>query len=371
MNRQTSINLDLVRWLAAFMVFAYHLSYNAPGGLDQHWLEPMGHLGVMVFFVLSGYVIRFVADGHHKGPRDYLEARWARINSVFLPVLVATVVLDLIGARFAPELYARFPDIDAAHLVGYTPFFITFLYQNSVHEMRWFSNGPLWSIAYEVWYYIVFWAFFYFRGRVRLILTGLSLLLAGYQILLLMPLWLSGCLVYKQREATDRLPLWLRRLSCVLSLALIVFLCTPVGHAILDPLRAFGQQVAGPGYHATFLADYVLCLPMMLFIATLCSNRAFCVPAAMVPFIRWNTGFSFTLYAFHLPLILVLVAVGLLDFTRPWRAVLTTLLVIATCWLLSLVTEQRKKEWRALARWGSEILLRIAAGLRRRAARTA
>ncbi len=69
--------LDLVRLFAALMVVAHHLGfwiwtgsyhYFNDGGVDvsYHWLAPytwFGWIGVETFFVLSGFVIAYSAEG--------------------------------------------------------------------------------------------------------------------------------------------------------------------------------------------------------------------------------------------------------------------------------------------------------------------
>lgn len=363
MNRQTSIKLDLVRWLAAFMVFASHFLQRGVTLIDSKVIDPFSHLGVLVFFVLSGYVIRFVSDGRHPDARGYLEARWARINSVFLPALLFTVVFDLIGRQLDPALYARYPVPDLLHVAAYMPVFVTFMFENAFHGLRWFSNGPLWSVAYEVWYYIIFCMFFYFRGKARTVLTGLAMLFAGYKILLLMPLWLAGCMIYKHRDAIERVPIALRRVLCLCSLGMIIFLLLPQGHSLLDPLRDVGRILTGQGYHAAFLADYMMCVLLSVFLATFCSTGVFDLPAAVAPMIRWNVNYSFTLYAFHVPVLLLLRATGMYDPTDIVQVVAVGLLVIAICWAISLGTEQRKSEWRKIAKMGGDGLVRLAAAI--------
>jgi peptidoglycan/LPS O-acetylase OafA/YrhL len=359
-NKQTSIKLDLVRWLAAFMVAASHFTYVGTSLVSMHAVEPIGHLGVLIFFVMSGWVIRFVADGRHADARDYLEARWARINSVFLPALALTIACDLLGRQLDPALYARYPVPDLLHIVAYTPFFVTFLSENSVHSLRWFSNGPLWSVAYEVWYYAIFCTFFYFKGRTRWLLTGLAVLLAGYKIVLLMPLWLAGCVVYKLRDTTEQIPLMLRRVACTLSLAGIVYICTPDGNALLEPLRELGRAATGQGFHQAFLSDYLACILIVVFLATFCSQGVIAVPQALFPIVKWGAAFSFSLYAFHLPIISLLRASGLYDVSVVWQAFAAYAAVVAICWAISLATEQRKAVWRALARQLGDVIVRLA-----------
>ncbi len=60
MNRPTSIYLDLIRFCAAAIVFIVHANYDrfTGGGLPLLWrLQDLGNDAVMVFFVLSGYML--------------------------------------------------------------------------------------------------------------------------------------------------------------------------------------------------------------------------------------------------------------------------------------------------------------------------
>src|ERR1700742_1917757 len=85
MNRQTSLYLDLVRFLAALAVFVSHIcGQRFTGGLLWQ-SEPYGDEAVDVFFVLSGFVIGYVTDGRETSTRSFAVARLARIYSVALP----------------------------------------------------------------------------------------------------------------------------------------------------------------------------------------------------------------------------------------------------------------------------------------------
>ena len=80
MSRRESIYLDLVRSLAALAVVLDHAA-----GLFRLPCYPFwGHQSVMVFFVLSGYVICYVADTRETTPRAFVVARLARLWSVLV-----------------------------------------------------------------------------------------------------------------------------------------------------------------------------------------------------------------------------------------------------------------------------------------------
>ena len=59
MSRAFSIYLDAIRFLAALLVLFYHANWiYRPGIL----FTSLGHEAVVIFFVLSGFVIAYVAE---------------------------------------------------------------------------------------------------------------------------------------------------------------------------------------------------------------------------------------------------------------------------------------------------------------------
>lgn len=176
-HRETT--LDLVRGLSALLVMLGHLrgfiflDYDELGGggvLTQgfYFATGLGHQAVMVFFVLSGYFVGgSVLSGLFKGRfswRGYGTARLARLWMVLLPALLLTLGIDLLGKLWNPGAYAgglneRFMSgptiaIPAAHDL------VTFLgnlgFVQTVSVPVYGSNGPLWSLANEFWYYVMF-----------------------------------------------------------------------------------------------------------------------------------------------------------------------------------------------------------------------
>lgn len=122
----------------------------------------------MVFFVLSGYFVGgSVISGLRKGGFScgrYGQARLTRLWMVLLPALLLTLGIDVLGSMWNPGAYAgglseRFmsgPTImqPAAHDLWTFLGNLSFLQTVTVPVYG--SNGPLWSLANEFWYYLMF-----------------------------------------------------------------------------------------------------------------------------------------------------------------------------------------------------------------------
>ena len=61
MKPSVSAYLDILRILAALTVFMAHFSYDRFGNIFMVF-RPYAHQAVIVFFVLSGYVIAYVVN---------------------------------------------------------------------------------------------------------------------------------------------------------------------------------------------------------------------------------------------------------------------------------------------------------------------
>jgi peptidoglycan/LPS O-acetylase OafA/YrhL len=65
----------------------------------------LGLDAVMVFFVLSGFVIAYTSE-RESTATIFVASRIARLWSVLLPALLITAVADAIGVWFNPNLYS-------------------------------------------------------------------------------------------------------------------------------------------------------------------------------------------------------------------------------------------------------------------------
>jgi peptidoglycan/LPS O-acetylase OafA/YrhL len=105
MTRALSLYLDALRFGAAFTVFLSHYAVaRISGGL--FWpMADYGRTAVLVFFILSGFVIAWVTEIREQSLEDYGLSRAARLYSVIIPAFILTAALDYLGAAVDPRLY--------------------------------------------------------------------------------------------------------------------------------------------------------------------------------------------------------------------------------------------------------------------------
>lgn len=104
--------LDLLRLFAALLVVLYHYTFHGPGAYDFTWLSlpevaPVTkyfYLGVPLFFVISGFVIAYSAEG--RTAWDFAIARLVRIYPGF--VICMTLTALTVAMFGAPRLHISF-----------------------------------------------------------------------------------------------------------------------------------------------------------------------------------------------------------------------------------------------------------------------
>jgi peptidoglycan/LPS O-acetylase OafA/YrhL len=135
--------LDLLRLVAVLGVMAFHYGYRGPTTQDVTYaalpeLAPIGHygfLGVSVFFVISGFVIAYSAEG--RSSAGFAIARFARIY----PTYVLCMTLTFLGVLLfgAPLFGTTFTQWAANFLMPVVP--------------RTYMDSAYWSLAVEIIFY--------------------------------------------------------------------------------------------------------------------------------------------------------------------------------------------------------------------------
>ena len=79
LKQVTSIYLDFFRLFAALLVFFYHASAERLNGQSLIGIASFGHDAIIVFFVLSGFVIAYITDCKSTDIGGFIKNRLARL----------------------------------------------------------------------------------------------------------------------------------------------------------------------------------------------------------------------------------------------------------------------------------------------------
>lgn len=364
----TSVYLDATRILAATVVFLVHANESATtGGIRVFWrASPFANDAVMVFFVLSGLVIAYVADRREHALRDYAVSRLARLYSVVLPALLLTIAADLIGSRLDPSPYAAAPRFPGMHPLVVLFDGIAFTGQLWFDQTQIWSNVPFWSLGYEAWYYVLFGIAFYIEGARKWVLLVIAAAIVGPKVLLLLPVWLMGVWTYHfiQRSTVSEAIGWLLLISSIalftlyrefnMELRLRDLLVRLLGRPAVYEELTWSKWFLG-----SYLVGALVSLNFIGFAAV--RERMAAVTEAIGPTVRRLAGFSFVTYLCHYPLLLLFAALYARfhgSVPRWWRAWIVLLPTIAALALLGRITEQQKGRYR----WAFSTLLGITLG---------
>ncbi|MEM1153173.1 MAG: acyltransferase [Pseudomonadota bacterium] len=346
MNESLSLRLDTLRIVGAMMVFAAHASYLGYTGSSAGFAHHYGHTGVIVFFVLSGYVIAFVSDTKHTDLPHYSVARFARLYSVLLPALILTPLLDLAGRAMDPEVYRSISDEQPVFRVIANA---TFMQQSNHLFVKYFSNGPMWSIGYEFWYYAIYGIFVYLRGTRRILFGVIAFVFAGYKVLLLMPVWLIGVAIYRLHARGVTMPQSLQRALIFFFAAMFLMMVefglfhqqmSELNYLVTSPLGGRGL-----GFSQWFVRDFFLGLVIGLLVLCMKGES----PAGRwrsAPVARYIAGATFSIYLFHVPLILFLQATGIFPADSWIGGLALAATALACCFLLASLTERRLQPYK-------------------------
>jgi peptidoglycan/LPS O-acetylase OafA/YrhL len=328
MNHSKEYNyaLEGLRGLAAMWVFFSHAFswqifdpvYRLSSPLPEYIIAftSPAHMGVLIFICLSGYVIGLTNPPNKPlSPKQYLFKRFIRIYPLYLLTVVISSLIT--SPTSLKQVFG--------HLIFLNPHFVDPLAGNNV----------LWSISYEVIYYLAFLLIAVFlphnkRILTNLILSNIVLVCCGYfypdsakfiaSYLSGLVFWLLGmylawfCRPQAQLhnnplEATvqNKLPLW----------STLIVITASSGGAILNGLH-LGSMITSP----MGLNDF-FCIPIIIYIfLSLTRNtvskhiKRFCfIVAFLLPLILTIfAGFQGKLLKYPYSTTLILLILGVLLF---------------------------------------------------------
>lgn len=304
------VALDLVRGMAALMVCAGHIrnflfvdfgEVINPNIFDKlfYFATGFGHQAVIIFFVLSGYFVGGSVWSQLAQNKfswvEYSLLRLSRLWVVLLPALVATWCFDSLGMFLSDNagydgrwkgLLLSGPG-EGADGIALSPLTLlgNVFFMQTISVPVFGSNGPLWSLANEFWYYLTF-PFLAIALVKRTVLSWIAAAIMG-GVFACLPaglqsgfmFWLMGCVA--ATAGVVRLPA--RRWSAIIGLAIFV-----MALAVTKILSGFNADLVVAA--STMLLLFVLpkADPFNLLLvrgATLCSDM------------------SYTLYLFHFPFV--------------------------------------------------------------------
>lgn len=178
--------LDLARGLAALAVCAGHLRaaiFVDYGQLQTssifqkmfYAMTSLGHEAVMIFFVLSGYLVggSVLKQKNKFEWLKYAITRLTRLWVVLIPALFLTLIIDQVIQLSHPEVFtgtytemwASGPD-PTTFARDLHVFIANLFFQQTVFAPIFGTNAPTWSLSNEFYYYCLFPAFMLFIGYI-------------------------------------------------------------------------------------------------------------------------------------------------------------------------------------------------------------
>lgn len=301
-------------------------------------------------YLISGSVFRMLERGTWSWI-TYLVHRLMRLWVVLLPGLLLCALWDAIGLHLhlAPALYggAAFnhmtPAVQTVHTLK--TFLLNLFFLQGIKSPMFGSDGALWSLANEFWYYILFplgllavyrpskqAATPIARGVCAILFLALAWFLR-HGILQSFPIWLAGTLLCIM--PAPRLSSRVRLLAATSYVPILFFL-------------AKARFLSG------LTSDYVLTVATFFLLWILLSATEAVRPSLGERTSRELARFSYTLYVVHMPLLVLVTALIVGD--RRWvpnlphvlEAVAVLILALAYAYGVAVLTEFRTDIWR---RW--------------------
>ena len=362
LSSSSSASLDVMRGVAAcavmfghlrtlFFVDFPHVQWKSRPLGALYFLTGFGHQAVMVFFVLSGFLIsstifRSQVSGDWSW-REYAVNRATRLYVVLIPGLLLGFFWDWLGSRLVAlqGIYTHpLKDLGTAvpmENLNLPTFLGNLFFVQTIFCGTFGSNGPLWSLSNEFWYYVLFpvalcaalaWTRRRFRDAV--FLAGLAVLacfLLGAAGLMGFLIWLSGVgLVFLH----SKVQLNSARISITILLAF----------SFLLGVTLFASRSL---WNATPQNDLAVGLAFALFLFGILQNVGVKSSPRYAALAHHLAGFSYSLYVLHFPFLLFLRSLLVpVERWQPTRAhLLHAGLAGAGCllysWLISLFTEKK------------------------------
>ena len=362
MNKIVSFYLDLLRILSAFYVFIFHVG---SGEIDtklifttHHFSEILGlnyysaHYFVIVFFVLSGYLITMSASRPNISVKTFITARLGRLYSVLIPALFLSFLVAkilIIGNYYPLDLIKNNTLLVQRFILN-----ATFLSQSWSLNATPPLNNPFWSVQYEFMYYLIIASWLLVKNRLKYILILLIILISGLKVMLLFPCWLLGSFLYFIVSKKKTINIGISVMLFFSTLILLFLILT--GRLILP----FEKPIGDHDFYG-FLLFFSWNFKADLIFSFLVATNVFAIFSLSKKMEYFNTSSvfnklhakiqiisncSYTLYLFHLPLLFLFSSIIPYDKTNSFHQIGLVLLVLVTVYFIAKQTEWKVELWR-------------------------
>jgi peptidoglycan/LPS O-acetylase OafA/YrhL len=334
--------VDFLRVASALTVFLTHTRLWKVNTIGPAPSALAAHYAVILFFVLSGVSIGTAARRPNVTLGSYALARATRI----LPVALFSVALGSLAYYLRHDASPIGLDAPWQEL-NWQAVVIPLLF---LSEQPWgvtpVWNLPWWSLSYEVWYYALLGALVFLRGPRRIGIAVLLGILAGPQILALMPLWLMGVALAWFPQVVRVRPVV--ALQLLAGAGFFAALTAGIGMPALEwmqvhsPVPLINSQ--------NIVGDHLFGAAAALALAGIRPFLPALAPMIepFAPALRWMAGMSFTLYLFHGPLLNTMGSFGLVGLGNPVHSLAGMTGLLVACGLCAELCERRTP---LLRRW--------------------
>lgn len=353
--------LNMLRWMAALVVVVGHADMylgQFGGGDPTRWaafgyLGKHSHAAVMVFFVLSGYVVAYASDKKASTGsytfRSYFLDRWSRIYSVLIVALAFTAALDFLG-RMLSRYYSDPAFLPQQQYIFRLLVNLFALQGVQGYRIQFGSNPALWSIGYGFSFYMMF-GLIYFRQQLfkkswmAQVLVATILVGLGWKMAIYFGIWLLGVMAYKVGGHG-----FMRQRAIGSWLFLLILLAS-------NHLIVYGDVMGAPEVIRDVLFGLIMAVMLSFDVV-----RKGGEPSRLTSFNAYMADFSYSLYAFHMPLIFFLCSVLFQCAFQFWPRVVPGMVLVLSSLVIArlffLISESRRAAFRrfgvrALSRFGS------------------
>jgi len=321
--------LDFVRFFAALAVLLGHGvsrffgPYNpsdSPSVFEKIFrvlMSGYGSHGVTIFFVLSGLFIGYSVLNQVKRSafswKSYLGRRLIRLWIVLIPALILTAVLDFLGLYYfySDAIYSNGDVIGAidGSNNSLADFFGNVFFLQTILVPTFGTNGALWSLANEFWYYVLFpLAIFTFITKDNI-----------QKSVCFAVLFVSLCF-FIGAEITLSFSVWLLGVAVLFIPANNVF---RIKHAVIYSLAGLLISLVAlriaPEFDNKLIERSLVSIPFILFVITVIANdRVLAGGSRYLSISNKMAGFSYTIYLVHTP-ILCLIRGWLIGDSQYWE----------------------------------------------------